>query len=141
MRISDWSSDVCSSDLFFCREKRIKKLWSICGWNSRSGITDFDNHFVAGPPRADRQLANFRFRHGFHRVPNKVQSNLLQLDDIHADKQQIVTPPFHNPVAFSHPLEANCERRRSKERRVGKEWASPGRLRGSPEIDKKKRKT
>src|SRR3546814_11628295 len=108
MRFNDRTTDKESNAQtgFFCREKRIKKLWSICGWNSRSGITDFDNHFVAGLPRADRQLANFRFRHGFHRVPNKVQQNLLQLDDIHDDS--------------------------SEERRVGKESVSTGRSRWAP---------
>src|SRR3546814_6248349 len=83
MRFNDRTTDKESNAQtgFFCREKRIKKLWSICGWNSRSGITDFDNHFVAGLPRADRQLANFRFRHGFHRVPTKVQQNLLRSEE------------------------------------------------------------
>src|SRR3546814_1772192 len=87
MRTSDWSSDVCSSDLnqmlarrqfndkfgpsslgllstnmpamrfndrttdkesnaqtgFFCREKRIKKLWSICGWRSEEHTSELQS--------------------------------------------------------------------------------------------------
>src|SRR3546814_1546808 len=76
MRFNDRTTDKESNAQtgFFCREKRIKKLWSICGWNSRSGITDFDNHFVAGLPRADRQLANFRFRHRSEEHTSELQS-------------------------------------------------------------------
>src|SRR3546814_18222148 len=79
MRISDWSSDVCSSDLFFPRRQADK----ICAyrfalsWRDR---LDVDRDPLEGPP-ADRHLDPG----GQNRIPNAPAP---------AGREQSTQPPF-----------------------------------------------
>src|SRR3546814_8934892 len=79
MRISDWSSDVCSSDLFFPRRQADK----ICAyrfalsWRDR---LDVDRDPLEGPP-ADRHLDPG----GHNRIPDAPAP---------AGREQSTQPPF-----------------------------------------------
>src|SRR3546814_20042613 len=74
MRISDWSSDVCSSDLLRCQELRLHCV----GKDGRSSrVTPSDDHYICGPEdRADaehRQHAGLEPEHGEYRTHRERQ--------------------------------------------------------------------
>src|SRR3546814_8714780 len=76
MRISDWSSDVCSSDLGLPRRLRLLAMTNLTGRTS------------LGPARVDR---------GFHRQPD-AQRMRFQLLRIERDAHRQALDDFH-PVA------------------------------------------
>src|SRR3546814_2560605 len=89
MRISDWSSDVCSSDL--CRSAPIRRLLNLKG---RAGVIGDRSHcHLSGARKCLRTSGESR-----------------------------------TPSRWDYPI----ERRRSEERRVGKECVSTCRSRWSP---------
>src|SRR3546814_13030364 len=98
MRISDWSSDVCSSDLFAADvpgsvgATRLAGIWPVDG---RGGL------YLARRARADRhEEADRLFVRRAHGVRH------------------------HRAVRLQHPGHRRRDDRRSEERRVGKEWVS-----------------
>src|SRR3546814_15495758 len=112
MRISDWSSDVCSSDL---------------------GTTDKGVTAVKPENFAD-----------WHALTTEVVLQRLDADVSglsHSEAAARLTA--HGPNALPTSTVAHPVLRflRSEERRVGKEWVSTCRSRGSPEHKKKKKKT
>src|SRR3546814_3298802 len=101
MRISDWSSDVCSSDL-----------------DTYGGAAPHGGGAFSGkdPTKVDRSAA-YAAR---YLAKNVVAAGL-------ADK---CTLQLSYAIGVSQPLSLYVDR--SEERRVGKEWVSPGRARWSP---------
>src|SRR3546814_14953082 len=53
MRISDWSSDVCSSDLAFEVPSDIREAWQAAGRRSADAAADWDRRLAASPQRAE----------------------------------------------------------------------------------------
>src|SRR3546814_14235781 len=111
MRISDWSSDVCSSDL--------EALWR-------------SRRCPRGTPRISRRQARLS-RRGPRLAPRHALPELSRAFPLPAVPRRIdvavellfaVVPPGLGP-----PLGRAA---RSEERRVGQEWVSAGRSRGSP---------
>src|SRR3546814_11245989 len=120
MRISDWSSDVCSSDLSIPlrRDERIE--YSFQRFDSSAPITDFGLHDIPNPARAHPKYFLARDRvHRFESVTHEIDQNLLHLNAIERQERQI---------AFNINVHTN----RSEERRVGKECVSTCKSRGSP---------
>src|SRR3546814_14760877 len=112
MRISDWSSDVCSSDLGFLS----KEMFLAEALETHSG-TVLDSMLPVLAPVAS------------------VFSVLYSVRFIH---QTFLGPP---PVALPpEPREAPRWRRRSEGRRVGKEGVSTCRTQWSPSHYKKKKR-
>src|SRR3546814_17716622 len=111
MRISDWSSDVCSSDLILL-PKEIKP-------EQKQAIEDFDDLTVRALEEEDyAQLP------GIQRALN---SGLSKGTLIGANEPSLTE--MHRSIA------------RSEERRVGKECVSTCRSRWSPDHKKKKKNT
>src|SRR3546814_18089166 len=117
MRISDWSSDVCSSDLVNCSQA-IRPAFAASKQHSLP---------VAGPPNGSRHI-NFAGIIG------------TRLDPILVSRDQ-TEKGWKKPSAFRlapHFASARCHGqepfiiRRSEERRVGKECVITGRSRWSP---------
>src|SRR3546814_11311223 len=104
MRISDWSSDVCSSDL--------------PGDDEALARAEFDRRL--GAPRGQP-------RNGGAADLDRV--GVIEFGDFGADAQRDAAVRQHRRGIGQ----------RSEERRVGKEWVSTCRSRGSPEHEKKTR--
>src|SRR3546814_13936599 len=103
MRISDWSSDVCSSDLFEFDKEDLVEL----------GIDQF---------------ALARRESGIERL-HKEAENLVNVIEGHRKAHD----QRHDAAHQSRPqLDQMIEQRRSEERRVGNECASTCRSRWSP---------
>src|SRR3546814_12339945 len=113
MRISDWSSDVCSSDLEFFKKENAASIVDLgCG-------------------KADyvRVLRAHRFDcEGYDGNPDTVflSSGLAKVADL--------SEPLNLEKRFDWVLALE----RSEERRVGNEWVSTGRSGWSPYHKKKK---
>src|SRR3546814_16050490 len=113
MRISDWSSDVCSSDLCATGHPSFvmsasftnQVLAQIELWTRRD---QYENKVYVLPKHLDEKVAALHLE--------KVGAKLTRLSDKQAEY-------------------------RSEERRVGKEWVSTCRSRWSPEPYKKNNKT
>src|SRR3546814_16406573 len=116
MRISDWSSDVCSSDLLEARTDKGRQIDLVDHKHVRTGY--------AGPTLA-RDL-----------VPRR------HVDDIDGDVGQLGTEGSRQIVAAAFDQD-QVERRkgRSEERRVGNECVSKCRSRWSPSHYKQKKET
>src|SRR3546814_13662529 len=110
MRISDWSSDVCSSDLagddFYCAERRLGQ-WFYC---SKPRATEPEKQAVPVPSSAVERMSAIT----------------RQLDELKA--RAILDPTEENVIAY-----VRFQReQRSEERRVGKECVRTCRSRWSP---------
>src|SRR3546814_11169479 len=100
--MSDWSSDVCSSNLILYAIERQKPAIFLGRLIQRVlGIKDLFRHV-----REHALVPQFR----------RLEIKIRALHDAH--------PHFK--------LLGECLHARSEERRVGKEWGSTGRFRGSP---------
>src|SRR3546814_15505589 len=119
MRISDWSSDVCSSDLFAERPHRQRQVLL------RGDAADMDRHrrvAVRAPGLAQGFVAECRValarvdraRQQFHVLEAALAEEVAQL----ARRRQGGVGAV---VEVAHPPQG------SDERRVGKEWVSPWR--------------
>src|SRR3546814_15055354 len=135
MRISDWSSDVCSSDLFL-----VAQSWSGAGPAEKTvtvvvpqGATltrAADQLEAAGAIGSARRFlllakvfgGSAPIKAGEYRLPAHVsQSDILSAMQNGKTLQRLVTIPEGLPSI------------RSEERRVGKECGSPGRSRWWPD--------
>src|SRR3546814_18593831 len=121
MRISDWSSDVCSSDLF---DSLVIASLLVC-LSTTSGRYAPYGTAACGRSQRDcrsqfgRRGNRFRYLDG---APGRIHP-------CHLDRR-----PLANPIG---DLRAMRKKGRSEERRVGKECVSPCRSRWSPEQLKK----
>src|SRR3546814_3230933 len=125
MCISDWSSDVCSSDLSGFLWKKGETLGVVTAWHCLTG-THPETRQSLNPGKAAR--------------PNKIAVSLLMSDM----GEGTITIWLHNqetgdPVWYVHPLGSReidlaviWVPRRSEERRVGTECVSTCRSRWSP---------
>src|SRR3546814_14054121 len=104
MRISDWSSDVCSSDLF---EVDLRITMMVGESVRHHGDTEAAQHGEEAFRIADAS-------HGMHALAG--------------ERRQRPRAPTGN----GHRVIGQQLHRRSEERRVGKEWVSPCRYRWSP---------
>src|SRR3546814_20056389 len=113
MRISDWSSDVCSSDL---RNVCLIPA-SAHGTNPASAqLAGMDVVVVASDANGNVDLADLR-------------AKLAQVGD-HLAALMITYPSTHG--VFEESITQICDLVRSEERRVGKECVSTCRSRWSP---------
>src|SRR3546814_19535086 len=112
MRISDWSSDVCSSDLLGARVVGVQVEFAVAVGTEVDGVADPDRIDVVA---AADGLGDFLHRSIGRRIEQEFRSQ---------------------PAAIVLPL----QKRRSEERRVGEECVSTCRFRWSPYHKKKKNK-
>src|SRR3546814_13495469 len=104
MRISDWSSDVCSSDLLGDRLGPI--LWQFMP-TKEFDATDFG---------------------AFLELLPKEQDGLTLRHAVEVRHESFACAEF---VELARALGVAIVEARAEERRVGKEWVSPGRSRGA----------
>src|SRR3546814_14141289 len=111
MRISDWSADVCSSDLAFSAP-------------SRAGITlaleNLSKSESTGRASNDKKI----FWHRWYPGPDEQPPDDSRNRDARGAGGGQALPSRRAPAPGGD--------RRSEERRVGKEWGSTFRSRGSP---------
>src|SRR3546814_20851973 len=112
MRISDWSSDVCSSDLLWTRRNDREFLEQI------QAVDQIMNNMLAYPGRATLQA--------YHRMAlrNELAAGHFQGPNVYVDLANVRVPVMN----------------RSEERRVGKECVRPCRSRWCPSKYKKNQK-
>src|SRR3546814_15266047 len=108
MRISDWSSDVCSSDLLCQSDGKILTLAHGRRWAQASAGVIIDAGLASGTTTGYPANDN---------IPKSVAS---------AHSEQLLAPKFRRRSAWSSQIG------RSEERRVGKECVSPCRSRWEP---------
>src|SRR3546814_12037776 len=150
MRISDWSSDVCSSDLWtdFIRQATTSQ-------SGRQDVPDFLLFASTEAKRATRSERNDsrRYRHGHVVVKAKRWGRPLDRGDSSnpldtgTPSSQMLRYLSRAAVVSDEPVQWGIltngrqwrlywqgarSRSRSEERRVGKECVSTGRSRGSP---------
>src|SRR3546814_12720982 len=124
MRISDWSSDVCSSDLWYPSFNWLSPDQTGIGEQESGRMTDNQDQPIRAEDLASAaRLTAARYDPG--------------TGDLHAVAKQVVEERFGSagtkaaqdisPEEWINEV-AQC---RSKERRVGKECVSTGRSRGS----------
>src|SRR3546814_18014275 len=118
MRISDWSSDVCSSDL--CIAERVSRTLAgdVFPTDARRAEALVDLIFQPPADRADEAFRRWRGVGG------------ADLQDT-GDERRVPGSPVAHDAASARPGHAHPPR--SEERRVGKECDSTGRYRWSPE--------
>src|SRR3546814_14297190 len=136
MRISDWSSDVCSSDL----EGEVDRKRNQRGADGQTGVAVFiadqilsligDEGLVRGTHLSITRLAT---QFGVSRWP--IEQALKAL----AERGLVIHRPRRGFVVGDHvegrldpAKRTDAVQERSEERRVGKEWGSTWRPRGSP---------
>src|SRR3546814_12824061 len=158
MRISDWSSDVCSSDLFDRHQERpidrtirlrniaihgihqslnrISADVIITTFQSSQSRTLYDGNIVAREIVAGEQFTNFQL--------NEFQQFLVVdlIDLVHIDhkgrntdltcEQDVFTSLRHGTVSGVNHQNSAINLITSEKQRSGKEWVRRGRYRGWP---------
>src|SRR3546814_13020909 len=123
MRISDWSSDVCSSDLRSCLLVRIDETQHGGG---RAGKAQLVGKHVTDQPRAlPRCPALGKRAHGKMATIKRIGEAHPDLGVAAAVAAHLAEPPRSQPPAVVLALKLDVGR--SEERRVGKECVSTGR--------------
>src|SRR3546814_12991369 len=102
MRISDWSSDVCSSDLCTADARRLTRLVELMAVGRKQSV----------------ELAFVRRQHA--RPRHRSEQGLW------------IRAEYTDGIGIEHDGSAAGQGLRSEERRVGKECVSTGRSRWSP---------
>src|SRR3546814_16400417 len=118
MRISDWSSDVCSSDLLDTANERLDRLEA--AMSARGSTAAFDG--VESAVIDELRLEEMRLR--------QTESQLLST--LGPRHPRVVTLRSELEKRRQQMLEEAQRLQRSEERREGKEWVSPCRARRSP---------
>src|SRR3546814_14979854 len=125
MRISDWNSDVCSSDLHTAIQEQV------------SGAT----------AEAGRALQSFRMAADSREIPGRVLEGLVNAGggpQRMKDAAEMILTLERDPARLNHFVDKASKPRfkdkRSEERRVGKECVSTCRSRWSQYHKKKKKK-
>src|SRR3546814_10983093 len=128
MRISDWSSDVCSSDLSLTATVTVRNAGAVAG---EEIVQLYISDPVASRSRPLRELK------GFQKIllqPGEERSVSfgITVADLRFFRAERLSSPEHvwEPGTFIVPVGASSQKR-SEERRVGKERVSTGRYRGS----------
>src|SRR3546814_18237346 len=136
MRISDWSSDVCSSDLKYLgplRQKPGVKLLEIgvaCGSSLKTWSRYFsDAEIIGADIRPDcsqlcRSYPNIRIEIG-----NATQQTFARDCDVIIDDGSHVSADIVDALRVNWPA-LKPDGPRPEERRAGKGWVSTGRSRG-----------
>src|SRR3546814_12464244 len=110
MRISDWSSDVCSSDLLMVDDDRFP--------------------LRPGEIPVERSI---RFRTlGCYPLTGAVESNAATLSEVIQEMLLTTTSERQGRAIDKDGGDASMEKKRSEERRVGKECVRTCRSRGAP---------
>src|SRR3546814_19787273 len=124
MRISDWSSDVCSSDLFL----RVYRLSSLADAAGARSLNEIVTAVQARLGEADAVEAFDRklVAHGYAPLPDYDEPRFV-VSDVRSYR-----------VGDGFPRLMRSQLPRSEERRLGKECASTCRSRWSPYHYKKK---
>src|SRR3546814_12699007 len=138
MRISDWSSDVCSSDLWEILKLLLKRPDLSLFDEPESGV---DLEHIAAVGKAIDRLLGADTPADPQRTALVITHTGFILDYIHADVGHLmvdgrIVGSADPRTLFSH-IKAHGYSR-SEERRVGKECVSPCRSRCSPYNKKKK---
>src|SRR3546814_14320217 len=144
MRISDWSSDVCSSDLWGCIAEYLSGTAKWEQWNCQERIKaeaafkdlGVDN-FRSGPAKAMRDAAYRRRSIAFLQQASRYRGKANYRDAIFLAYGKTVAPRLEGLVddlpvvleGFTAMAAGYC---RSEERRVGKECGSTCSSRWSP---------
>src|SRR3546814_13632628 len=124
MRISDWSSDVCSSDLEFCRPHSLESLAETAGVHPVHLAREFHRRFGCTVGHYIRQR---RIEFACHRLTaSRDPLSEIAVEAGFADQSHL-TNTFRRLVGMPPG-----RFRRSEERRVGEEWVSTCRSRWSP---------
>src|SRR3546814_14074665 len=105
MRVSDWSSDGCSSDLYRPSERDLQELDRVRRDASRNSIAPAATAPASREPERDRRQA---------------------------DEASRQTPSEQSRVKYARAAQSKLRVIRSEERRVGKECVSTCRSRWSP---------
>src|SRR3546814_16097650 len=130
MRISDWSSDVCSSDLIRFLQSRQALLWM--------------EEAKCGPGNAHLRNRTFCARINDARRPYWTRTGEFRrsrVKQVTIDWAAVLTgASSRTQFICAERLAASSSRIRSEERRVGKECVSTCRSRWSRSTSKKKRK-
>src|SRR3546814_16458923 len=119
MRISDWSSDVCSSDLCIC----------CSGWDRDKAMgRDSDNDQRREACHAEALAWRVRLTEDPVQATQGLEDWLAR-DPAHADAWHEVQDLWGLFGEHATAPEATAARRRPAERRVGKEWVNEGGVR------------
>src|SRR3546814_14216118 len=119
MRISDWSSDVCSSDLvILVRLASTAVATAMLGGNKEQITTAVSHSWI------DNGMLR-TYRHAPNTGPRK---SWAAGDACRRAVTHAINAGYRGVVGYPSALSA----KRSEERRVGKEWVSTGRSRWSP---------
>src|SRR3546814_11855041 len=112
MRISDWSSDVCSSDLLAMRRLNLEPHECVALEDSEMGLRAAASAGLAAVVTINRDTLEQDF-----------------------SEAALVVSSLGEPGAPTRVLKGQLDGLpwRSEERRVGKEWVSTCRTRGSPD--------
>src|SRR3546814_12374784 len=130
MRISDWSSDVCSSDLGCGQGRQTSVTWKL----SPSGLASASLRTAGSIDGSDERFNQCCGYKASRSIAD--EKSIVQIDEPDV--------PFKR---FAHIAQALTQHsaqktaRRQEERRVGKECVSPCRSRWSPNPYKKKKHT
>src|SRR3546814_20506763 len=124
MRISDWSSDVCSSDLVACWAHFRRKIFE-CHQTSPTPLTTDLLTRIAGLYRIEEDV---RGQPPDIRRRQRQEQARPQIDALRGAIDAALRRPAPKP-AMAKAL-AYGRKRRSEERRGGKEWVSTCRYRG-----------
>src|SRR3546814_14272193 len=117
MRISDWSSDVCSSDLALVFGRELTGLE-----NDELQLCHAAVHIPANPDYSSLNLA----------AAVQVLAYELRVALLDADTAA-PAPDGHGQGGHADPTARHAQMERSEERRVGKECVRKCRSRGSPD--------
>src|SRR3546814_17201166 len=127
MRISDWSSDVCSSDLTDYPYEDFKDIYRYAHETGLKGCTTFRFNPAAfqGVLVTEADLANTTYR--------------FELDDgsvveVPGHEQIESDAALHTADNLFDALKAGYYGKRSEEGREGKQWFSTGRIRWTQEL-------
>src|SRR3546814_14821264 len=118
MRISDWSSDVCSSDLY--------SAFNSHGFDHSTEFTTDDwNHINPYGGRTRGRMNVLKELHEVHgSFLNGVSDNIAQADVSFASKDVAVATVASRMSPFTIPdgIKPETQQHRPEERRGGKEW-------------------
>src|SRR3546814_21175046 len=127
MRISDWSSDVCSSDLL---EQHCRRLPADHVFNSNDARVQYHLELMALPPTLRAKLDLFA---GFLRraFPSRTPSDWVCLHSLPGCERQRLNSDYDRQL-IRRAVEEGDDSARSEERRVGNVCVSTCRSRWSP---------
>src|SRR3546814_13161408 len=130
MRISDWSSDLCSSDLVWCRDRlhELESRPSLLNplWYAGS----FSLGVLAGRAGVGKNLGFMAETE--RQVEQHLEGHLSDLPQADQRSRDIVTQMRDDEINHRNTAETHAAHKRSEERRVGKECVSTCRSRWSP---------